>query len=151
MSKKIIQDFIEAINHHDIDAIYNLMTNDHKFIDAHGNEVSGRDIMKAGWAGYFSMFPDYMIEITDMFLKPAPVAIQTGKAKLKVKLFYNRNDYIVAFGFASGTYKGMETEDNKNYFRIPACWKAIVEDGKVKLWQVYCDTKIPYDIIENYK
>jgi hypothetical protein len=124
------------------------MSDDHKFIDAHGNEVSGKDLMKAGWDGYFSIFPDYLIEITDIFLKPEPMALKTGKSKVPVKLVYNRNDFIFAFGFASGTYKGMKIKDNNNYFRIPACWKAIVEDGKVKLWQVYCDTKIPYDIIE---
>lgn len=151
MGKKIVLNFIEAINRHDVEEIYDLMTDDHKFIDAHGNEVSGRDIMKTGWAGYFDKFPDYLIETNDIFMKPAQEAIQTGKANLKVKLFYNRNDYIVAFGFASGTYKGIKTEDNKNHFRIPACWKSIVEGGKIKLWQVYCDTKIPYDIIENYK
>jgi hypothetical protein len=148
MSQKIVLEFIEAINHHDVDAIYDLMADDHKFIDAHGNEVSGNDIMKAGWAGYFSIFPDYLIEITDIFMKPEHIAMGTGKAKLPVKLAYYRNDFIVAFGFASGTYKGIKTDDNKNHFRIPACWKAIIKGGKIQLWQVYCDTKKPFDLIE---
>jgi len=151
MSKKIVLQFVEAINRHDTDEIYDLMTDDHEFIDAHGNEVSGKDIMKAGWAGYFDMFPDYLIEISDIFMKPEPVAIPKGKSKTPVKLFYYQNDCIVAFGFASGTYKGIKTDDNKNFFRIPACWRARVEGGKIKLWQVYCDTKKPFDIVNSYE
>jgi ketosteroid isomerase-like protein len=48
MDKKIVYDFVNVINEHNVDKIYSLMANDHKFIDAHGNEVSGKDKMKAG-------------------------------------------------------------------------------------------------------
>jgi len=126
MDKKTVYEFADAINQHDVNKIYMLMTDDHHFIDAHGNEVIGKDKMKAGWAGYFQWFPDYKIEITDFF-------INDGK--------------IAAFGFAGGTFKGLKTENNENYWRLPAAWKIIVENGKIKLWQVYADTKIPFDII----
>ncbi|HXB45481.1 MAG TPA: nuclear transport factor 2 family protein, partial [Puia sp.] len=82
MSKQIIYDFVSAINEHNVDKMYSLMTDDHKFIDAHGNEVRGKDKMKAGWVGYFQWFPDYFIEITEIFA---------------------RGDTLGAFGFASGT------------------------------------------------
>src|ERR1700684_4126079 len=67
MDENIVNDFVNAINEHNVDKIYSLMTEDHKFIDAHGNEVTGKDKMRAGWAGYFQWFPDYKIEITDIF------------------------------------------------------------------------------------
>jgi len=125
MSKEIIMQFIDAINKHDIEALVSLMPEDHTFIDAHGNEMTGKDTMKKGWIGYFSWFPDYKIEITDIFEKANEAAL---------------------FGFAGGTYKGINPETN--YCRVPAAWKAVIENGKVKLWQVYADTKIPLDIIE---
>jgi ketosteroid isomerase-like protein len=126
MNKQIVYDFAEAISAHDIEKIYSLMADDHAFIDAHGNKVEGKDKMKAGWAGYFQWFPDYKIEMTDIF---------------------ENDDTIAAFGFAGGTFKGLKTENNENYWRLPASFKAVVEVGKIKLWQVYADTKIPFDII----
>src|ERR1700676_2885901 len=65
--KKIVDDFVNAINEHNVDRIYLLMTDDHIFVDAHGNEVSGKDKMKTGWTVYFQWFPDYKIEITNIF------------------------------------------------------------------------------------
>src|SRR5258707_13696044 len=99
MSKKAITEFVNAINEHDVEKIYSLITNDHAFIDAHGNEIKDKDTMKAGWKGYFQWFPDYKIEITD---------ILTG------------GDTLAAFGFASGTFKGIRTDKNENYWRLPA-------------------------------
>ena len=130
MAKKTVYDFANAISEHSVDKIYSLMTDDHKFIDAHGNEIVGKDKMKAGWTGYFQWFPDYKIEITDIFAN---------------------GDTLAAFGFASGTFKGKQTDNKENYWRLPASWKVIVENNKIKLWQVYADTKIPFEIIEKNK
>ena len=130
MGKQTVYAFVEAINEHDVNKIDSLMTDDHKFVDAHGKEVIGKDKMKAAWTGYFQLFPDYQIEITDIFAN---------------------NETIAAFGFASGTFKNKKTDDNKNFWRLPASWKAVVSDNKIKLWQVYADTKIPFDIIDKNK
>lgn len=150
-NKEIVLDFIKAVNEHNVDKICCLMCDDHKFIDSHGNEVTGRETMRNGWNGYFSMFPDYNIEITDIFEKRESTWLS---AKGKFSMMQNdfvRYDFIVAFGFASGTYNGSKTDDGKNHFHLPASWKAMLEGGKIKLWQVYCDTKIPFDIIERNK
>lgn len=130
MDKRTVYDFINAINEHSIDKICFLMADDHKFIDAHGNEVVGKGEMQASWTNYFQWFPDYRIEISDIFSNGSILAI---------------------FGFASGTFKGQKTNKNKNYWRLPASWKVIVDNNKIKLWQVYADTKIPLDIIEKNK
>jgi ketosteroid isomerase-like protein len=126
MNDKIIYEFVHAINNHDIEMIYSLMDHDHIFIDAHGNEINDREKMKAGWIFYFQYFPDYKIEITDIL---------------------SNDELSAAFGFASGTYNGIKMEKNENYWRLPAAWKVIVSQNKIKLWQVYADTKIPFDII----
>jgi hypothetical protein len=58
---------------------------------------------------------------------------------------------IAAFGFAEGTYKNKKVENQQNHWCLPASWKAIVDGNKIKLWQVYADTKIPFEIIEKNK
>src|SRR5450432_3226611 len=126
MDMKIFYEFVNAINAQDVEKIYSLMADDHEFIDAHGNEIKDKDKMKAGWTGYFQWFPDYKIEITDILTS---------------------DDTLAAFGFASGTYKGIITAKNENYWRLPASWKVTVSQNKIKLRQVYADTKIPFDII----
>jgi len=50
------------------------------------------------------------------------------------------------FGFASGTFQS-QNDRKENYWRLPASWKATLKNGKINLWQVYADSKIPYDII----
>jgi predicted ester cyclase len=130
MDMKIFYEFVKAINAQDVEKIYSLMADDHEFIDAHGNEIKDKDKMKAGWTGYFQWFPDYKIEITDILTS---------------------DDTLAAFGFASGTYKGIITAKNENYWRLPASWKVTVSQNKIKLRQVYADTKIPFDIIGKNK
>jgi hypothetical protein len=122
-NKQTILEFITRINAHDVVGLGELMSGDHRFIDAHGNEVAGKDKMVPGWRGYFEWFPDYYIEVTDVF---------------------EEGDNFALFGFAGGSFKGKETES----WRLPAAWKAIVKEGHVNLWQVYADTKIPFEIIE---
>lgn len=129
MDKQIIYDFVNAINEHNVDKICLLMTEDHKFIDSQGNVAQGKEQMKKGWIGYFQLFPDYKIEITEIFLN---------------------GNTIAAFGFASGTFQGL-SDKKENYWHLPASWKAITKDGKIQLWQVYADSKIPFDIINENK
>lgn len=120
----ILQAFIARINAHDVDGLGELMSDDHTFIDAHGNEVCGKEKMIAGWRGYFEWFPDYYIEVTDVLEDSEPT--------------------VAMFGFAGGSFKGKQSES----WRLPAAWKAMVKDGRVTLWQVFADTKIPFEIIE---
>jgi len=129
MNNQIIKEFVEAINDHNVDKICSLMTDDHKFIDSQGNITLGKEQMRAGWIGYFQLFPDYKIEITEVF--PS-------------------GDNIAAFGFASGTFEG-RSDKVGNYWHLPASWKAIIKNGKIQLWQVYADSKIPFDIINKNK
>lgn len=125
MSKQAVYDFAQAIGSHDTGAIGSLMTDDHVFIDAHGNTFTGKDKMTNGWMGYFALFPDYRIEITELF---------------------ENGDTYGAFGFAEGTFRGLN-KNTDDHWRLPAAWKAVVKEEKIKHWQVYADTKIPWDII----
>jgi ketosteroid isomerase-like protein len=121
-----ILDFVDRINAHDVDGLADLMSDDHTFIDAHNNQVSGKEQMTAGWRGYFEWFPDYFIEVTDVF---------------------ENGEMFGMFGFAGGSFKGNADAS----WRLPAAWKAIVRDGRVAVWQVIADTKIPFEVIERGK
>jgi hypothetical protein len=79
--------------------------------------------MIVGWRAYFEWFPDHFIDITDVF---------------------EDGDRLALFGFAGGSFQGKQTES----WRLPAAWKAIAKAGCVTLWQVFADTRIPFEIIE---
>jgi ketosteroid isomerase-like protein len=130
MDTKIVLDFIDAINCSNVDKMYALMATDHLFIDSQDNKMSGKDNMRQAWIEYFDLFPDYKIEINEIF---------------------TRDSVICMFGYASGTYKNLINEDNRNYWRIPAAWRAIVKDDLIRLWQVYADNIIVLDIINRNK
>ena len=118
-----IQAFVDAINAHDVESLAKLMSDDHVFIDAHGNKTREKERMTAGWRGYFEWFPDYHIEVSEVF--------ENGEA-------------FAMFGFAGGSFKGNQDAG----WRLPAAWKATIKDGRVTLWQVFADTKIPFELIE---
>src|SRR5713226_2865127 len=110
-NKQAILAFIDRINAHDVQGLAALMSDDHTFVDAHGNQVCGREKMTAGWRGYFEWFPDYWIEVTDVFEGDVSAGDQS----------------FALFGFAGGSFKGKQSESR----RLPAAWKAIVKDGRV--------------------
>jgi len=114
----VVKAFIAAINRRAPSEISGLMTEDHSFVDSRGGIHSGREKMTAGWVEYFGMFPDYRIQVESILADKALVAV---------------------FGSACGTYNGRRGLVPENRIEMPAAWRAVVENGKVKLWQVYAD------------
>jgi ketosteroid isomerase-like protein len=114
-----VLEFLNRINQRDVDKLVELMTEDHVFVDSLGNQVRGREKMRGGWRGYFTMCPDYWVSHEEVF----------------------RNGNMVAvFGAAGGAIKG-------NRWRTPSAWLAVVQKGLVKEWRVYADNKPVYDIL----
>jgi ketosteroid isomerase-like protein len=111
--------FMQAINHRNADKLAELMTENHEFIDSLGQTVRGREAMRAGWQGYYSLCPDYWVSHDEIFANGNVVAV---------------------FGAAGGTIAS-------NQWRTPAAWLAEVENGLVKKWRVYADNKPVYDIL----
>jgi ketosteroid isomerase-like protein len=114
----VVRAFIAAINRHSPSEISDLMTEDHTFVDSAGRIESGRENMTAGWREYFRMFPDYEIQVESILGDRALVA---------------------AFGSARGTYNGRRGLVPENRIEMPAAWRAVVENRKVRRWQVYAD------------
>jgi ketosteroid isomerase-like protein len=118
--KDAVLDFIGAINAHDVDRILGLCTHDHAFIDAYGTVVSGNGLRPA-WQGYFAFMPEYGISADEM--------IGEGRC-------------VAVFGTAWGTLAPVH---GGGAWRRPAAWLARVEAGRIRVWQVYFDTKIVFD------
>jgi len=129
-TKTIVNRFVKAINDHDVNEIVNLMSEDHIFIDAMDNKSVGKKGMTEAWKGYYDLFPDYKIEISDIIENESVIGL---------------------FGYVNATYKNLINELNSNFWRIPASWKAIVVNTKIKHWQVYCDYSDLFKIIEKNK
>lgn len=121
--KEVVLNFIEAINAADVENICSLMAPDHVFIDSVGHEHKGVQLMKSSWLAYFESFPDYRIEISEIF---------------------ERDKEFVLIGRASASYKGEKVK----CWSIPAAWKAIIENGKVLYWQVFADSKVQFDAMK---
>jgi ketosteroid isomerase-like protein len=114
----VVRAFIAAINRCSPPEISDLMAEDHTFIDSRGRAESGRQKMTAGWKEYFRLFPDY---------------------KIQVDAILGQGELVAAFGSASGTYQGKRGLVPENRIAMPAAWRAVVRNGKVKQWQVYAD------------
>lgn len=127
-NKETVLAFVEAINAHDMNRLTELMSADHVFVDAHGNDVAGNEKMIAGWRGYFEWFPDYYIEVTEIF---------------EGELTAEKRQTFALVGFAGASFKGNADAS----WRLPAAWKAIVKENRIALWQVFADTKIPFETI----
>lgn len=121
-AERVVRAFIDAIDAHDVEAVAALMAKEHVFVGAYGDEVRGRSSMKSVWRGYFARFPDYRIEVTEI--------LSCGDR--------------MGGGFAGGSCRG----EMRRRWMLPAAWRAVVEDYKIKVWQVYCDSKIPSNLME---
>jgi ketosteroid isomerase-like protein len=107
--------FIARINAHDVAGLCDLMTEGHVFIDALDGRFEGRENMRVGWKEFFRLFPGYRIRI------------ETTTAA---------GETVGLFGAAAGRYK----DGPKKTWGVAAAWKAVVADGLVAEWRVYCDT-----------
>ena len=124
---RIVQSFNNAINEGNVELLSSLMADDHTFVDAGGSAHSGVKEMTEGWKDFFRMFPDYKNNFENI--------LQDG-------------NLVVAIGTACGTYNGNRGLIPENRIKWTAAWKAIVENDKIKVWQVYADWTEGIKIIE---
>jgi ketosteroid isomerase-like protein len=50
--------FVKQVNAHNVSALCELMTSQHRFVDPTGAVYVGREVMREGWSQYFAMFPE---------------------------------------------------------------------------------------------
>lgn len=108
--------FVEHINRQNLDALVDLMSVDHTFIDLAGDVHQGRDVMREGWAQYFAMCPNYMIHLA---------------------AFHKIHTRVLLIGRTTGSHLGLPRAKE---FQETLIWSATVEDEKVSTWQIFDDT-----------
>ena len=111
-----VRRFVKAVNSADVVVLCDLMTEDHVFVDSDGTEVHGRETMRQGWTAYFSMMPDYRIQVHETYAK---------------------GSIAVVIGTAAATYSRDGSLKPENHWSAPAAWRAVVKRGRVALWQVF--------------
>lgn len=119
-AESVAQAFVRAINRQDVETLATLMAPEHRFVDSLGNVVAGREKMRAGWAGYFKMVPDYCIAVDETFCD-GPV--------------------VLMLGVAEGTYAPDGTLKLENRWKTPMALRVQVEDDLVAEWRVYADNE----------
>lgn len=121
---------VRTINGHQVDAVAALMTADHAFVDSDGAEIRGRERMRAGWAHYFRMFPDYQIRVEES---------------------YWRGQVAVLVGAAEGTYAVGGKLLAENHWSVPAVWRALAGDDALLEWRVYVNVEPIVKIIAKHR
>ena len=117
---EVVLQFEQAINSRDPEAICSLMSGDAEFIDSLGNRIQGTEKLRAAWAGYFKMVPDYSISHSEVFADGNTMAI---------------------FGSAQGTFSKDRRLPRENFWKTPVACRAVSRNDKITLWQVYADSE----------
>ena len=118
--------FVDAINSGDPNRLALLMTDNHTFVDADGSEHSGREDMRLGWAHYYSMVPDFRIDVTHDS---------------------SRDNVVALFGFAEGTFVQEGVLKPENRWQVHAAWRVVVEGDRVAVWQLYVNPQPMIEIL----
>ena len=111
---------VRALNRQDVEGMVALMWPGHRFVDSLGNVVEGREKMRAGWAGYFKIVPDYTLAIEET---------------------YANSSVVILLGVAQGTYTKTGKLTPENHWHMPIALRAFVEDGLITEWRVYADNE----------
>jgi len=116
----VVRAFISRINAHDNDGLVALMSPTYAFIDSLGERFPDATA-REGWKHYFSMVPDYWIRCDELIPEGAVVVV------------------LVRAGGTLALPGGRTLPENR--WETPAAWRAVVRDGKVTEWRVYCDNE----------
>jgi ketosteroid isomerase-like protein len=112
--------FIDCINLHSPAQLAALVTEDHLYIDAQGNQHRGRKQLERSWRACFEWFPDYSIRVDQAFA--------------------NGNIAVVT-GCATGTYSICGRMSSENRWKTPSAWQGVMRSGKIVEWRVYADNE----------
>jgi peptidase E/ketosteroid isomerase-like protein len=127
---EVVREFINRINHHNIDKMLELVNDDVTFIDSMGIHTNNKDNMYKAWDLFLTFFPDYQVKIHEII---------------------SRDGVVAVFGKASGTLVTNGRIDNENRFEIPASWNAEITDGRISRWQVFADNEPVRKLIDKIR
>ncbi len=119
--ERVARAFVAAINSRQVEALSELMTDDHVFVDSDGSKKTGRQTVGQAWAGYFSMVPDYRIFVEETLA---------------------RGDTVVILGRAQGTFARKGGVKPETHWSVPVAWRAKIDGDRVSVWQVYVNPEV---------
>lgn len=114
MPTEVVSKFVKCINAGDLEGLCALMTDDFTFTDDRGKVERGKDVMREGFKGYFSDYPQYKIIVEKVLTGGSGVAI---------------------IGKTTGSHIPPEIEK-----RETVLWTAEIRDRHVAEWRIYADT-----------
>ncbi|MGA2672143.1 MAG: nuclear transport factor 2 family protein [Terracidiphilus sp.] len=133
--ESVARTFVRAINRQDVDALAEWMAPEHRFVDSLGNAVEGREKMRAAWAAYFRMVPDYSIAVEET-LCDGPLVVMLGEAQ---GTYCHPIDEDLPMGTPPHASGGKLRPEN--HWKTPAAFRVFILDGKVAEWRVYADNE----------
>jgi hypothetical protein len=71
----VVRQFNDCISRRDLDALSDMLAENHVFIDSAGNMISGKRACAKAWEGFFTAFPDYCNEFDRVEEKDGFVAV----------------------------------------------------------------------------
>lgn len=125
---RYVTHFIDILNHHQVDSLAAILHQDAEFVDTQNRYLTGNKRIAQGWGKYWEIFPDYHLEVENIWIQ---------------------SDSIAIFAMAKATYKNKQSESNENQWEIPIALQLYFTNGKMMHWKMYGDTKIIYEIIRN--
>lgn len=128
MTELTVRAFVEAINAHDPNRIFDLSAPGFTLVGACGERVEGREAARNAWRRYFASVPDYRIEVSEIL---------------------SAGNRAAVFGHAGGVCQDVLHPDVKKRWRLPAAWRAAIEGERVEIWQIHADPKIPCEAMED--
>lgn len=117
-TEKVVQSFVEKINHADLPGLTSLLSTDHTFVNLEGDEYTGVDVMAKGWSDYFRDNPDY---------------------KIYIRMLYKLGDTVILIGHTTGSH--LNLPDVVEFHSEGVIWIAEVSKRQVTSWQILQDTQ----------
>ena len=111
--------FVAAINSHTLSELLSLMTPNHRLVDSLGNALTHQGALTEGWTQYFTMVPDYRLEIGEVVDGPP----------------------VVLFGTASGTCTTDGVLRPGNRWTTPVAIRVAVSGSRVAEWRIFADNE----------
>lgn len=107
-----IEQWLQAINSHDVDTLESLGSDDHTFFVEGETPTVGKATIKPSWVGYFKLCPNYVVLIDE---------------------YYELPDAYYLIGHTAGSHVPSHLE------KIPSSviWRCEINGGTVSEWSIY--------------
>jgi ketosteroid isomerase-like protein len=112
----VVISFIDRINRGDVEALAELMSDDHTLAVLDEPPLVGKAANIAAWRGYMSSYPNYIIY-------PHQLAESDGR--------------VAVVGHTTGSHLGLPDEQER---ALTVIWIALASRGRLSLWRITEDT-----------